>query len=207
MENLIYKNRQELSKKTSSIINEFDERAGLIQAELDYQKNKALAEINTKDDVIDELDKIKEKFEFLREQLDNELFPLVKHISRLDFDFDEEIIQGAYKAEYEKIKYQWEQTRETAQLGVAVEIIDHEFNVLYSQINSSLNKLSGELSKNTNSTFEHLKTLFSQLEDKYELLSPLYSISGVIPKEITGNSIFEYLKNFFEKKLFEDKIN
>jgi signal transduction histidine kinase len=206
LEGSIYNNKQELNKKINSIFTEFDERTGMIQSDLDYQKNKSLLEINTKEDIIEEIDKIKEKFEFLREQLDKEIFPLVKHISRLEFGFDEELIQGAYRTEYEKIKYQWEQTRETAQLGVAVEIIDHEFNVLYSQINTCLKKLNNELGKTATSTYEHLKTLFSQLEDKYELLSPLYRISGVTPKKIVGTSIVEYLHDFFEKTLKEEKI-
>ena len=46
--------------------------------------------------------------------------------SKVANQFDEELVQGAYKAEYETIKYEWAQTKETAQLGIAVEIIDHE---------------------------------------------------------------------------------
>ena len=39
------------------------------------------------------------------------------------------------------MKYQWEQTRDAAQLGIAVEIIDHEFNQLYAKINNQLGVL------------------------------------------------------------------
>ncbi len=77
-------------------------------------------------------------------QIIKELLPLVEHLNKLSFDLDEELVQGAYKAEYDLMKYQWEQTRETAQLGVAVEIIDHEFNQLYAKINYSIDKLSND---------------------------------------------------------------
>lgn len=206
LEKIIYENREKLKRKVSSISSEFDERTLNIVRELDYQKTKAIADITDKQDVIIELDKIKDKFEFLREQINNEITPLITHILRLDFDIDEELVQGIYKDEYDKIQYQWEQTRETAQLGVAIEIIDHEFNVLYSQINASLKKLDSEFGQNATSTYKHLKSIFSLLEDKYELLSPLYRIAGATPKEISGESIYEYLQQFFDQKLAEENI-
>ena len=129
------------------------------------------------------------------------MLPLVEHVKRLSFDIDEELLQGAYKAEYDNIKNRWEQTRETAQLGIAVEIVDHEFNHLYSTINTSLNKLSTDTYFTNSETFNFLQTNIKQLEEKYDLLSPLYRISGVLVKEIKCSSIYDYLKRFFTNKL------
>ena len=119
----------------------------------------------------------------------------------MSFDLDEELVQGAYKAEYDSMKYQWEQTRETAQLGVAVEIIDHEFNQLYAKINYSIDKLSNDNLFTDIQQFQFLKQNFKQLEDKYDLLSPLYRISGVVAKDIKCQSIFNYLEKFFSSKI------
>ncbi|HEY5593260.1 MAG TPA: ATP-binding protein [Paludibacter sp.] len=206
LERILNCNKQILQEKTKSIINEFDTRAANILSELRRQKDQAVLIINTRESVISEIDKIKSKFELLREQCKKELTPLVTHIKRLDFNIDEELLQGAYKEEYETIKYKWEQTRETSQLGIAVEIIDHEFNVLYSQINTSLENLENKFVGESEAHFRQLKRLFESLEDKYDLLSPLYRIAGVVPKEIKCESIFEYLLRFFENKLKNDNI-
>jgi len=206
LEKLIYDNQQELSVQFNNIKNQYIERSNRILEQLKYEKDNLTNSIDSREGVMSALNTIKEKFEFLREQIDNELLPLVEHIKRLDFDINEELVQGAYKAEYETIKYQWEQTKETAQLGIAVEIIDHEFNQLYATINYLLRRLDDEISGQSPKRFEYLKKNFKQLEDKYALLSPLYRISGVVPKEVTGKDIYNYLQQFFSSKLEDEKI-
>lgn len=206
LEDSMYKSKERLQAKLSSLMHEYDERSERITSELDFEKDKLITEIETKKDVVAAIERVKGKFEFLRQQVSKELLPLTEHVERLNFDIDEELLQGAYKAEYENIKYQWEQTRETAQLGIAVEIIDHEFNILYSQINGSLKKLDEDLSNKDSVPYRQLKKAFSQLEDKYELLSPLYRVSGATPKDVTGKSIDAYLRKFFTSKLDEEGI-
>jgi K+-sensing histidine kinase KdpD len=49
--------------------------------------------------------------------------------------------------------------------------------------------------------FDFLKKNLKQLEEKYDLLSPLYRISGVVSKEIQCSTIYEYLNKFFANKL------
>lgn len=206
LESLVYNNKQALEAKLQSLSNEYADRSNRIINELNYSKDSIAETISVKEDVLKGTEVIKERFEFLREQIFKELEPLVNHVQKLTFDIDEELVQGAYKAEYEAIKYQWEQTRETAQLGIAVEIIDHEFNVLYAQINSSLNKLDRQIPEESNLIFEHLKKSFKSLEDKYSLLSPLYRISGVVAKNISCKALFEYSHHFFERKLKDENI-
>jgi signal transduction histidine kinase len=206
LEKLLYDNKSILSNKSNYLNQEFSKKSAETLKDLDFQKEKILTSIKTKEDVINGLKIISEKFEFLREQIKKEMLPLVQHIEKLGFDIDEELVQGAYKAEYENIKSKWEQTRETAQLGIAVEIIDHEFNVLYSQINSSINRIQKDVDPKVKSDFNNLKSFFKALEDKYALLSPLYRISGVIPKEIICDSIYNYLKKFFERKMLEEEV-
>ncbi|WP_027076076.1 ATP-binding protein [Maribacter antarcticus] len=144
LEKIIAENRTQLKTQYDNLLKDFSFRSRRIVDELNFEKDKIVNSIDSKEGVLIETDKLKSKFEFLREQINKEISPLVEHLSKLSFDIDEELVQGAYKAEYETIKYKWEQTRETAQLGVAVEIIDHEFNQLYAKINSSLEKLSSD---------------------------------------------------------------
>lgn len=207
LDRLISDNRESLKDKFDALLKDYSARSKRIKEELNSDKEQIVNLINSKESVIIQSEKLSNKFEFLREQVNKELLPLIEHLNKLSFDLDEELVQGAYKAEYDTMKYQWEQTRETAQLGVAVEIIDHEFNQLYAKINYSIDKLSNDNLFTDVQQFQFLKQNFKQLEDKYDLLSPLYRISGVISKDIKCNTIFEYLKKFFDSKILNDNIN
>ena len=206
LEKIITENRTQLKNQYDSLLKDFSFRSRRIIDELNFEKDNIVNSINSKESVLLESEKLGAKFEFLREQINKELSPLVEHLSKLSFDIDEELVQGAYKAEYETIKYKWEQTRETAQLGVAVEIIDHEFNQLYAKINESLKKLSSENLFTDEAQFHFLTQNFKQLEDKYELLSPLYRIAGVVPKDISGKNIHNYLLRFFDRRIEDYNI-
>lgn len=201
LQSLISKNKEGLEERFDSLLYEYSSRGRRITEELEKDKVEIIDSIQSKEQVIEQSERVKEKFEFLREQVEKELSPLVEHLQRVSFDIDEELLQGAYKAKYETIKYQWEQTRETAQLGIAVEIIDHEFNQLYAKINRSIEQLSSNDLFLEEKQFLFLKNNFKQLEDKYDLLSPLYRISGVIVKNVECKSIFEYLEQFFGSKI------
>ncbi|MBF7092137.1 ATP-binding protein [Flavobacterium sp. ALJ2] len=207
LDRLISDNREILKDKFDALLKDYSARSKRIKEELNSDKEQIVNLINSKESVIIQSERLSNKFEFLREQVNKELLPLIEHLNKLSFDLDEELVQGAYKAEYDTMKYQWEQTRETAQLGVAVEIIDHEFNQLYAKINHSIDKLSNDNLFTDVQQFQFLKQNFKQLEDKYDLLSPLYRISGVISKDVKCNTIFEYLKKFFDSKITNNDIN
>lgn len=201
LERLISDNKDILKTKFDTLLKDYSIRSKRIIEEFNLDKEQIISSINSKESVKLQSEKITSKFEFLREQIVKELLPLIEHLNKLSFDLDEELIQGAYKAEYETMRYQWDQTRETAQLGIAVEIIDHEFNQLYAKINHSIDKLSTDNLFTDIQQFQFLKQNFKQLEDKYDLLSPLYRISGVVAKDIKCNEIYTYLQKFFASKL------
>ncbi|OWP77094.1 ATP-binding protein [Flavobacterium oreochromis] len=201
LERLISDNKDILKTKFDTLLKDYSTKSKRIIEEFNLDKEQIISSINSKESVKLQSEKITTKFEFLREQIIKELLPLIEHLNKLSFDLDEELIQGAYKAEYETMKYQWDQTRETAQLGIAVEIIDHEFNQLYAKINHSIDKLSTDNLFTDIQQFQFLKQNFKQLEDKYDLLSPLYRISGVVAKDIKCNEIYTYLQKFFASKI------
>jgi hypothetical protein len=206
LERIISDNREILKTKFDALLKDYSARSRRIIEDFNLDKEQIINSINSKESVKLQTEKVSNKFEYLREQVIMELLPLVEHLNKLSFDLDEELVQGAYKAEYETMKYQWDQTRETAQLGVAVEIIDHEFNQLYAKINHSIDKLSNDNLFTDIQQFQFLKQNFKQLEDKYDLLSPLYRISGVVAKDIKCQSIFNYLEKFFTSKISSNNV-
>jgi hypothetical protein len=202
LDRLISDNKDILKNKFDALLIDYSARSKTIMEDFNLDKEQVLNSINSKESVRLQSEKIANKFEFLREQVVKELLPLIEHLNKLSFDLDEELIQGAYKAEYDSMRYQWDQTRETAQLGIAVEIIDHEFNQLYAKINHSIDKLSNDNLFTDIQQFQFLKQNFKQLEDKYDLLSPLYRVSGVVSKDIKCLDIFKYLEKFFSSKIY-----
>lgn len=206
LEKGLNENRQQLNDKFDSLTKDYRERAKRLISSLSENKERIVNGIVSKEQVSQFTNEIEKLYNSLSEEADKTLYPLVEHIKRLTFDIDEEQVQGAYKAQYDQMKYQWEQTRDTAQLGIAVEIIDHEFNQLYAKINNQLGVLSSNDAVNSIKEFSFLEKNFKQLEDKYALLSPLYRISGALTKDISGDVIYKYLLEFFENKILDYKI-
>ena len=206
IESIVNQYQQLLSDKANSLIRDYNERSKIIINDFKYDKEQLIDTITSKQEIDPITQSVDNKYNVLLEKIEHTLFPLVEHINRLSFDIDEEQVQGAYKAQYDQMKFQWEQTRDTAQLGIAVEIIDHEFNQLYAKINNQLTALNLNNNINSIKEFYLLEKNFKQLEDKYALLSPLYRISGALLKDIACNSIYEYLNEFFENQITEYNI-
>lgn len=198
--------KQELNNKFSSLAKDYAERSRRLINSLQEDKEKIIENIVSKDQIYQFSNEIENKYNSLYEEAERTLFPFVEHIKRLSFDIDEEQVQGAYKAQFDQMKYQWEQTRDAAQLGIAVEIIDHEFNQLYAKINNQIRVLANNEVVKSIKEFDFIEKNFKQLEDKYALLSPLYRISGALIKDISCNTIYKYLLEFFENQISDYNI-
>lgn len=207
LETLVYDHLKILKLKFDNLINEYNNRSEKILSEFTLTKSNALNSITTKNDIEQQTVFIKSEFDRLKEIANKSLVSVANHINRMNFDIDEELLQGAYKDQYDQMRQQWNLVQDTAQLGIAVEIIDHEFNVLYSRINRLLTDLDKNNHFVQNNDYKMLEKTFRSLEDKYDLLSPLYRINGAITKDILCADLIPYIKNFFGKKLEEENIN
>lgn len=204
LEETIEKLKKRFINRTDQLSCDIEERASSFLIELKAQKEKSLNTVFSQNDIEREIETINSLFNTLQSSITDSIEPLVAHVERISLDIDEELLQGAYKEQYEKIKEQWQLSKETSQLGIAVEIIDHEFNSLYTQINSTLDLMS---KNNDTSDFAYLKKSFKTLEDKYALLSPLYRISGSVAKDISGTELLSFLKSFFENRLLTTNVD
>ncbi|WP_319500342.1 ATP-binding protein [uncultured Draconibacterium sp.] len=169
-----------------------------------HYENYYPKEINKKA-IKNSLNYLEKSFNKLQIELENKIPPLFAHLNRLSFDVDEDQLTGFYKVRFEEIEKQWQETKELAQLGIAVEIIDHQFNALYSQLANTINKFQLVLSeeKSNIKLYKELKTAFEHLESKYKLLSPLYRTTGKTKTEFNGQYISNYIETFFSEQ-FED---
>lgn len=131
------------------------------------------------------------------------------HLLRINFEIDDDALVGYYKNRYEKTLKELGDFKNLAQLGISVEIINHELNTMYSQLSTSINEVEKHL-KDTNEAnkhFKYLKNAFEHLDTKYQSLNPLYRKSKRTKKYIKGIDIIDYLNNFFEETFKDEKIN
>lgn len=203
-----YKYKGILEKKIDEILKEYKSRSGLLKDQLIAKKEELKLDIDSKEKVLKSIKELENEFNLVSQTFDEKIIPSVNHINRISFEIDEELINGAYRTAYDEMKDQWELTNEMAQLGIAVEIIDHEFNVLYSAMNSSIKEIKPKIQGHSDldKPFKYFINAFHQLEDKYELLSPLYRAAGIVAKEISGKEMVDYLLKFFQNSLAKESI-
>jgi signal transduction histidine kinase len=162
----------------------------------------------SKESIKKSLNYFEKSFNKLLLEVETKIPPLFNHLNRLSFNIDEDNLTGFYKIRFEEIEKQWQETKELAQLGIAVEIIDHQFNALYSQLANTINKFQLTLTAESSDIklYRELKTAFEHLESKYKLLSPLYRTTGKTKTDFDGAYIKTYLDKFFSEQLKDNSI-
>ncbi|QYH38467.1 hypothetical protein GYM62_06510 [Algoriphagus sp. NBT04N3] len=148
-------------------------------------------------------------FKDSQERIQKRIDPYLEHLNRLSFDVNEDNLVGYYKEKFVEMKEEWNKTYELAQLGIAVEIIDHQFNTLYAQMAEGIKKMAPHLNDGhePERVYRNLSTAFEHLQDNYKLLQPLYRTTGRIRKEITGLELKEYAEDFFGSRINENSIS
>ena len=197
LENTFKKIEAEFKSEKKNFINDFDEKYKAI-----VPNKKSATEILRSMKLLENI------FSDLRERVTGRVSPYLEHLERVNFEVNEDNLVGFYKLQFNEMKKEWNKTYELAQLGIAVEIIDHQFNTLYSQLAESIKSLKNFLQpgKDSDKRFRNLDTAFAHLQDNYKLLQPLYRTTGRIRKDITGSELKEYLEDFFGDQLKDNKI-
>lgn len=138
-----------------------------------------ISTLNTKEEYEKAIECILSTKESMLEQIDSRYSSFVTHIENLSFDIDDDVLIGWYKEQHKKLEEKLEATDELAQLGISAEIIDHELNVLHSQMAASIRYL-GDYAVNhseISNQYSQLKVAFEHMEANYKMLQPLYRMS------------------------------
>lgn len=119
------------------------------------------------------------------------------------FSESRDLLIAAQAEEITELRAHVDKNLELVQLGLSVEIIDHDLNRLYRGIRTNLSRLKKLVHRAPNalSVTEELNAAFQHLEQKYKLMSPLYRGSYKSKTEITGSRILEYIKDFLSRLL------
>jgi signal transduction histidine kinase len=135
----------------------------------------------------------------LRERMDTEnanLFePYIGALESLGESIDLEHLANFGIEEVNELRQELDRLNSLAQLGIAVEIIGHEMESYDDMIRSGLNRLPAEA--RLSSAAKDIEFGCEGLTDQLRFLSPL-KLSGHRPTIwITGEQIFNYIKDFF----------
>lgn len=144
----------------------------------------------------------------VRQEYENVYFPFIKQFENITFEKDYTKTLEAYKSKEIELTKQIDSFYELAQIGMSIEVIDHQFNVLYAQIASALSKL-GDMSKKSSEVLEiynPLKMSFQHLESNHKMLMPMYRTTRRNKTNISGRDIVEVIDNFYGKVLKRDGI-
>ena len=96
---------------------------------------------------------------------------------------------------------------EMAQIGMSVQQQDHQMNALYGKIKDSISAaMEGNLDHNVERKLQTVSMLFSQLEEIYKKMQPLYRLSKRKKKWITGNMILSTIEAFYGERMKKENI-
>lgn len=188
-----------LSEEQSTQIDHFIEQSESTKILADDGNESISAKINS-------LDRLGED---QKTQIEHSIGGFINHISNLQIDVDDDFLRAWYEKQNQNLEEKLSDYEELAQLGMSIEIIDHQFNVMYSQMNDAVNEIDQYSRKNEGieSAFKQLKGAFQHLEGNYKLLKPLYRTSRRTRELITGRQIENYIKEFFQNDFKRYRID
>lgn len=116
---------------------------------------------------------------------------------------------SALETELEVLKEDYGQTLELAQLGMAVSIVQHEFESNIRGVRKSLKSMSKWANQN-----EGLKALYQDIRDGFDHLDNYLSLFTPLDKrlrrrktEITGGQIASFIRDLFDERFDRHKID
>jgi signal transduction histidine kinase len=114
----------------------------------------------------------------------------------------------ALEADFEALRESASEDLELRQMGLAVEVINHEFRSLIRQIRRSLNRLQEWANSNPvlRESSDDLRANFEHLDTYLKLFTPLHRRMQREPVAITGRSVHRYLRDLFGKRLKDANI-
>lgn len=165
-------------------------------------------DILSEEETIKKMEELDRALSSVQREYEKIYFPFISQFDNITFEKDFTRTLEAYKSKEIELTKQIDAFYELAQIGMSIEVIDHQFNVLYSQIASALSKL-GAMSRNSVEVAEiynPLKMSFQHLESNHKMLMPMYRTTRRNKTNISGKDIIQVIDNFYGKVLERDDI-
>ena len=201
--------KRQLTENYERLANLFDEeKTGIINNLKEQLQKVTIDETESKEEIQDAIRYVEDLVEQTKDNVDQIFDPLLNHMSNLNLEIDDDLLIGWYKEQNEKIEQKLEMTNELAQLGMSIEIIDHQFNVMYAHMKEAIDHFRTIASRNPEYEyyFNQLYTSYEHLANNHRLLVPLFRTRRRNRTTIKGSEIVKYLKTFFKAILDKNGI-
>lgn len=215
---------QGLQKEVNEMLIGFDSKVSETIAELRKQINYEVSSV--KEEIykfspesiainnlseIQTIQKMEELEKYVYESIQAEEIKFESFLQRLQemsFEKDWGKTLEAYKSKEIELTKQVDTFYELAQVGMSIEVIDHQFNVLYAQMTTGLNKLKDVSIRNREvaEIYAPLKMAFQHLESNHKMLMPMYRTTRRSKTLITGKSIQETMYKFYGEIMKKEKV-
>jgi len=209
---------KEIHHMISSYIDRFNIATDIIRNQLNNEQSffvelfksnlqDYITDLSSKESYQNAIDQITLISENIKDNIETRISSFINHVENLNLEIDDDVLVKWYKEEYEKLAVKLEATDALAQLGITVEIIDHELNSLYSQMATSLEMLNLYASTHTDvkPIYSPIKIAFDHMEANYKMLQPLYHNKRRMRTSFTGSLVLKDMKQFFSSKI--SKLN
>lgn len=201
----------ELNKKFYAVLEETTAETRRIREELDndiLESKKFLSGFapfnfqgreTVEENIMEMTNRLDAAADELRDKYVSMYQPFLRQLKDISINCRGDELLGAYKSKEIQLVEQMNTFYELAQVGMAIEIIDHQFNVLYAQMASALRDLKDVAVRNATvqEIYKPLSISFQHLESNHKMLMPVYRTTRRKKTFITGTVIKETILNFY----------
>ncbi|MHB8462292.1 MAG: ATP-binding protein [Vulcanimicrobiaceae bacterium] len=117
-------------------------------------------------------------------------------------------IRAAFEDELLELRSRSEDDLQLAQLGMAVQIVNHEFSESVKSVRAGLGELRGWARVNTKlaPVYKQISTSFEHLDSYLGLFTPLQRRTYRKATEITGSELYRFLSDLFSARFEKEQI-
>lgn len=151
--------------------------------------------------ILDELERIRDRFE---EDLRGHYPTYIRALQRLADGIDLDAALQWSADERTTLEHRLAEVSALAQLGIAFEIIGHEFNNMQRDVMSNLQRLP--VSVKQSEAFRGALTAYQALARRLNFFTPLQMAGRVARERVTGNEIGRYVDAFFGDYFARERI-
>ena len=190
---------------TKDIVRDYEEKVKTVQNELAHIEPSKISDENLVSErtkleaiIIEESERAKSILDGVRNQL--------KNISTTK-DFSDADISTALEEEINMLRERVASDLELSQMGLAVGIIQHEFNSSVKSIQTQLRSLKAwaDINQGLQGIYDHIKLNFDHLNGYLRLFAPLNRRVNPIEVEMTGKDIFNFIQDIFLERISEGR--
>ena len=219
LENMLASGKMRVGKEFSKLNSLIEKQTSSIASQIEKIKTHALAHVESSllqatkttsiEDAIGSEVNIEDAIKLTIEAADSgesqclELQERLSHVFGSALSEDNALVMSVQDDRIEELEKKIQETIELAQIGLSVEMIQHDLHNMYRGISGSIRTLRHMFTKipEAMTHVNSLQTLFQHLELRYRQLEPLYRASYRSKKQISGKSILHFVRQFLAHDL------